>query len=211
MRIYRRTLGIGGSTTDAANFDAVGTFVRCLKSTYPFTLEVQGDGGIPLAVFDGFELGLQFEIPAQGKRFAVKNSTSASEATAAQEIIIAIHDGRIDDNRLVGTVNITGGIASKTYAPDLINTAAAVTATTGGVSCCTAATQIGTLLIQNLGAVAVYVGPTASLTTANGIQLDPSPGGGVAGGFIELQTAAAISVRTASSTSDVRVLRTQHS
>lgn len=209
MRIYRKTFAAG----ESANFDAVGNYFRCLASSAAFTCEVIAQDGSPEAVFDGFELGLQFRTEKSSVRVNVKNELRGV-ANAAQEIILAIHNGPIDDNRLVGTVNITGGILSKPLAADSYDLAGNFTATsaitTFGMGSLTT-TQACELIIQNLGTVDVYVSPNPAMTTANSLLLSAAPAGATVGGSINVKSGVPWYARTASGTADLRIVRTRFS
>jgi|GEM_PF-6837451 len=111
------------------------------------------------------------------------------------------------------TARLTGAVRPdiRSIAPGNIDVFGAQTIyTTVGAGLCPATTQIGKLLIQNTGTALVYVGPTASLTTANGIMLEPVPAGANAGGSVEIETSASMAAIVASGTGAVRVLRTKY-
>ncbi|MCG7867361.1 MAG: hypothetical protein JAY74_13475 [Candidatus Thiodiazotropha taylori] len=110
------------------------------------------------------ELGLGQKIKRGFDKLWLQNGSTA------QTITIKIGDDEIIDNRMVGTVDISGGIKF----------ASNPTVSHGAVSVTTTATLIqaknlsrATCLIQNLGTGAIYIGNSNAVTSANGIYVAP--------------------------------------
>lgn len=205
LTIFTKTF----AAAEAQTIMQLGTYIRCLAGAANFDCEPIAPDGQSLGIFSGFQLGLAFRTPRPFDRVRILNGSTA------QGIQIATSDDQIDDSRLVGTVAITGGIASKVYAPDLIDISNTFTVTsavtTFGIGSLTN-TQIGELMIQNLGLVDVFVGPFATVTAANGIKIPAAAATGTTqmGGMLVLQTSANIGGITSGGSSDVRVMRTRH-
>lgn len=169
----------------SVKINARGRFIRGMASDAPYM--VRFDGG-PLVQF---QTGIAFESPEFWAEVELFNSH-----TAAQPVEVAISDGFVDDNRLVGQVDISGGI----------RIAANRSASYGAVTVGTAAVQIraanenrGSLLVQNNGAAAVFVGADNAVTTGNGIQVGP-------GGSVSLTIAGAVWARSGAAGNSVRWL-----
>lgn len=73
-------------------------------------------------------------------------------------------------------------------------------------------TQVGELIIQNLGTVDVFVGPKGNVTTSNGIKIPAANGTGTTqmGGMLTLQAGFEIGAITSGGSADVRILRTKY-
>lgn len=160
MNVYTHTIPAGASVKIPTN----ARFIRGMASESNYRLRL--DGG-PLVEFG---TGIAYESPETFTEVELFN-----DSAAAQTIKVAIAKGYVDDNRLVGQVDISGGI----------RTAANRTAAHGAVSVGVAAVLVvaentarGNILVQNLGAADVYLGTSAGVTTANGILV--AAGGGVA-------------------------------
>lgn len=108
-------------------------------------------------------IGLRFDGPNFTKLRLLSSTT--------QTVSLYVGRGEVIDNRLVGNVDISGGI----------RLAGSLTTTYGAVTVGVAATLIkaanasrASIIVQNLGTVAIYVGPDAGITTANAIKVEPS-------------------------------------
>ncbi len=195
-------INVKSRTYTAAQADTWGvnaTFVRCLAGNASFRIEGFWKG-TKLLDFDGFQAGLSVgEILTEqavgeggvdlgGHKIAQFDSFIVTNGATPQTIVLAYGDGDVTDNRLVGTVNITGGILSKPIGADTFVAGGIKSAiiTTGktipGVA------QGATITLQNIGTGKISVAHK-STTAANGILLD-NPGVGVVGGAsIELSAA----------------------
>lgn len=159
------------------------------------TLSVKfGDNGIETP-YTGAGVGVNL-----GETFARLTliNTGASPIT----ITVAVAIGSVNDDRLnvSGTINVT----SSTAAP-VINVATTGAATNSVVSVTNAATQIvpsnsvrGSLLFRNQGAVYIFVGSSAAVTTANGVLVK-------AGEFFSSTTRGAVFGITAAGSSNVGI------
>jgi hypothetical protein len=110
-----------------------------------------------------FQTGLAYNSPVILDGVEIINPTAGSI-----DLTVALADGPIDDNRLVGQIDISGGIRlagnrSASYGAVIIGTSAA--------QIVAAAADRGTCLIQNLGANPIYIGSDNSVTTANGVEI----------------------------------------
>lgn len=118
----------------------------------------------------------------------------------AQTIEVVTSTGEIVDNRLslVGGTLPVYSLAPDSY--DFANTVATTTAIKtiglGGLG----STQVGTLIIQNLGPDDVYISPNPALTSANAIKLGLNQ-------TFDVYSACEWYARTASGTADLRVVR----
>lgn len=163
-----------------------GRYVRLLSASA--VVKVAADGG---SFFD-LELGIGVEMARQFSTLRIVSAT-------AQTVMLAVADVRVDDNRLVGNVDITGGLDTREVLPTTLSNAAVTVGTSAVV---VAASNINrrSALIVNSGAAVVYVGGLG-VTTANGI---PVP---ALGGAIDLSATAAIYAISGSAGNDVRVLQ----
>lgn len=177
---YRLVIPAGGSVP----IQRMGRFIRGLEGTAPY--RVQLDSG---AFFD-METGIG--VPAgEFKRFEVLNKT-ASEIT----IVLGVSNQQILDNRMVGNVNITGGIASS----------GALTMGGGVVAVGVAAVPVVAanalrkqVLFQNHGTVSVFIGG-AGVTLLDGIEVK-------AGGDFVLSVRTAIYAISTLAAQSVRFLQ----
>lgn len=177
---YTRTL--------AANVEQVidvspSTFVLCAAGDDTFTVRPDGQNPVDL------ELGLGIDYETDFTKIRIKSTT-------AQTVALYIGKGNIVDNRMVGRVDISGGIrlaANQTaaYGSDTVGTSAAQIRA--------ANTARGTLLIQNLSVNEIFIGTDSSVTTTNGIKV-------AAGGNIELTVTSAVYGISAVAGNDIRYL-----
>lgn len=134
-------------------------------------------------------VGIGGSLPEKFTRLIIESST-------LQEVQIGYSDTPIDDSRLNGSIQITGGIRS----------ASNRTATYGNHTAGTSAAQIvgvnlsrGRSLIQNLGPGDLYLGTDSSVTTSSGLKVS-------VGGSAEITFESAIyGIATAAGT-DVRFI-----
>ncbi|MEW8131482.1 MAG: hypothetical protein AB2758_20710 [Candidatus Thiodiazotropha endolucinida] len=163
---------------------AGATAVRCLEGEDSF--DIRPDDKNPVAM----ELGIGFTYKKPFNSLRIKNGATA------QTIKLAIGDGTIHDNRMVGQLNITGGIKS----------AANPTVSYGAVSVGSTATLIqaananrSSCLVQNLGAAPIYIGSDSSVTVSNGIEIP-------VGGSMEVKHIRTVYGICASGTQDTRYM-----
>ena len=178
---FTYTIAAGATVKIARQFK----HIRGLSGTAPYQVR------FPNAAPSAFETGLAYNAPQTIESVELINNGALSNT-----ITVALADGPIDDNRLVGQIDISGGIRN----------AGNRGASYGAVSVAATATLIraenlnrGTILVQNNGAVDLYVANDTSVTAANGIKV---PAGGSAS--VTLQTD--IYGIAASGTLDVRYL-----
>lgn len=193
MRVYSFTLAANAT----AQINAQGTFIRCLTAAATFDMVAKTVDGTSLGDFNGFQAGLAVTCPGQ---FAVVDITNG---TTGQTVAILIHDGPVDDNRLVGIVNITGGLDSKALLPGVATVPATVSIGTVADVIVAASTRRGTLVIQNMHATNdLYIGLTSAVTTANGIWIGPK-------GSMEVSAATGVWGVASGASTDVRVMQAE--
>lgn len=163
-----------------------GSYIRLLSASGP--LKVSADGGNK---FD-FELGIGVRFPERFRFLSIESATN-------QTVRLAVSDAGVDDSRLVGSVDITGGLDTKEVMPTNL-TAAAVTVGTSAVVVAAANVDRRSVLIVNNAANVIYVGP-AGVTTATGVPV------AAGGGALTLNTTAAIYAIAGSAGNNVRVLQ----
>ena len=151
------------------------TFVRCLNGNYSMKIEgfYQGE---KLIDFDGFSAGLDFTIPTGNGNAPYMDQVIVTNGATLQTIVLAMGDGGdVTDNRLIGSVNITGGLLSKSLGEDTSDGYNTVTVANGSATLIKAATsQGGRVIIQNRGAVEMAIGWDNTLTYAKGLVLLPT-------------------------------------
>lgn len=163
---------------------AGATAVRCLEGDDTFV--IRPDDKNPVAM----ELGIGFTYKKPFDSLRIKNGATA------QTVKLAIGDGIIHDNRMVGQLNITGGIKAAanpnvSYGNVSVgNTATLIQAANANRSSC---------LVQNLGAAPIYIGSTNSVTVSNGIEIP-------VGGSMEVKHTGTIYGICASGTQDTRYM-----
>lgn len=203
----------GGSV----NVDA--THVRCTQGNYPFEIRCYWESQLVFVASTmqaGLSVGPIYQRPAYTpntpdadanqpignthvyQRF---NRVEVVNGSVAQTIELFIGDGEVDDNRLVGTVNITGGILSRPIGADTVDSAGVTTLAASGAGTDTiikAATSQGVeILIQNLGSVPVLIAQSSTTVTGwttiagnatktGGTILEPVPAGANVGGSVAL-------------------------
>ena len=180
---------------------AQGSFIRGITGTAVYDVEAFDVDGNSLGLLKDFQTCLAVNFPRPFTKLHITSATS-------QSVAILIHDSYVDDNRLTGIVNITGGIDAKTVAPTVAVAPAAVSVlvTVTAIIAANASGKRGPVMIQNQGLYPVYVGLTSGVTAATGICLNASPGTGQSGGVIELPTNTGIWGIAVGGTCDVRVL-----
>lgn len=151
MKIFKRSLAPGAETV----ISHPGRFVRGIGGAKRYQIAVdQGQK-------TDFETGIAHEWPRQFTQLTVSNP-----ADTEQTIEVAIADGFVSDNRMVGRVDITGGIDSNILAPASIATGSASVTATGG-ELVPANDDRASLLIVPLGGK-IWVGGTG-VTVDTGI------------------------------------------
>tara|TARA_B100001094_G_C18044685_1_gene726774 strand:- start:203 stop:787 length:585 start_codon:yes stop_codon:yes gene_type:complete len=142
--------------------NAVGSVIRCTQGTDTFDIK-------PMADFSSFqkipfENGLSVTYEYEFTGVEVTNTSANS-----QTIRLYLGDGVIDDARLTGQIDITGGINTK---QDSGSTLAMTQANVTGSAASLISTGTGTRAV----AVApqdgdIYIGDSNSVTTANGFKV----------------------------------------
>ena len=156
MRIYNNTIAAGASVT----IHARGRFVRGISADSRYSIQIDGGAATP------FETGIAFETPAEFQQIRITNTAAASQA-----IEVAISERAVFDNRLVGNVDISGGIRAaanreSSYGNATIGAAAAVIVAANA--------SRGEVLVQNVHATnTLYIGTDNAVTVANGLKVGP--------------------------------------
>lgn len=163
----------------------VGNTIRGMAGDAPYTIRL--DDAPPTKL----QTGVAYTLPGGFTNVEVHNTHAAT-----QTIELVVAQGDVQDSRLVGNVDISGGIrlvsgVSASYG--------AVTVDTTAVLVAAANAQRSTLLIQNQGSANIAVGPDASVTTATGIVVAP-------GGSMSVTVGTAIYAISGSAGQDVRFL-----
>lgn len=130
--------------------------IQVIAGSARFWVQPDGRGTIPL------ELGLGQRIKRGFKTLRVVNGDTE------QRIALKISDGDVTDNRLVGQVDISGGLRQAANRTTSYGNAVVGLAASNVVA---ANTSRANVLIQNLGPGIVYHGTDSAVTTANGIQI----------------------------------------
>lgn len=152
---FKRTLTAG----QEISVDAIGGTFRCIAGDAIFFVKPDGSGKTEM------QAGIGFRSEEQAKIWWILNGPTA------QTIEFYIGDGDILDNRLVGNIAISGGLKS---AANAAATHAAV-ALLAGVAKVIKAANSGrsNIVVQNLGATAIYIGIDNGVSAANGIEVAP--------------------------------------
>ena len=183
LKTFSYTLAAG----EARRVSVRGRHVRGTAGDAPYNLRIGRDGA-PTK----FQTGIAFGGPGEFSELEIINDL----AGASQTIEILVSDGVTDDNRLVGQIDITGGIR---LAGNRTVDHGAVTVGTSAALVRAANDARNSILIQNLGADDIYIGDSG-VTTANGLLV------GKNGGTISFTAQTAIYGRSASAGNDVRYL-----
>lgn len=130
--------------------------IQVIAGSARFWVKPDGRGNIPL------ELGLGQTIKRGFKTLRVVNGDTE------QRIALKITDGDVTDNRLVGQVDISGGLRQAANRTTSYGNAVVGLAASNVVA---ANTSRANVLIQNLGPGIIYQGTDNAVTTANGIQI----------------------------------------
>lgn len=147
MKIYTFTLGAGEEINPALN----GDYIACTQAGDSFTLQPEDQDATE------FEAMWALRTPELFKRVRIYSAV-------AQTIKLMVGRGEFKDRRASGQL---AGASANNYG--------AVTVGTSAVLIAAADLERRSILIQNLGAAAIFVGSDNSVTTANGIKV---PAGG---------------------------------
>jgi hypothetical protein len=152
LNFFEYTLASG----ESARLAARGRLIRGVGADERYQIRLD-DGALT-----DFETGIAFESPQFFERVEIVNTAAAS-----QKIRIAIADGYVDDNRLVGQIDINGGIRqagnrSASYGAESVSTTA--------VEISAANPNRGNMLLQPQDGD-IFVGTDASVTVSNGIKV----------------------------------------
>lgn len=181
LSTYRYTIAAGDSVT----INQRARFFRGMASDSDYLVRM--DDSAPTK----FQTGIAFTSPERFNTLEVINNQAAT-----QTIEILIADGPVDDNRLVGQVDISGGIR---LAGNRSADYGAVTVGTAAVQIAPANTARGQILLQNLGSASVFVAPDNAVTAANGIEVS-------AGGSVNLTLQTAVFAIASAAGQDVRFI-----
>lgn len=200
-----------GAAIAAGSTQTLATHVRCTSGNGSFEIRCYDDADLVFysSTFQsGLSVGPIFDTREPGQRypdgFRRFNRVEIVNGSTAQTIELYMGDGEVTDNRLVGTVNITGGILSRPIGADTLDTSGVTTlAASGsgtGTAIKTATTQGVEILIQNLGTVPALITHAASISgwttmatpVTGGTILEPVPAGGNVGGSITLSGGIAV-------------------
>lgn len=181
MATYAYTLNPG----EVRRLAVRGRFVRGMSSDAPYMLRIGSEAPTR------FQTGIAFESPREFDQVELINSHAT-----AQRIEIVISDGFVDDNRLVGQVDISGGIRA---AGNRSATAGAMAVSTIAVEVAPPEPARAAMLIQNLGAANLFVGIDGTVSASTGIRVAP-------GGLASLTLQGAIWAVAEAGSLDVRYL-----
>ncbi len=172
------------------------TMIRCLTGNASFRIEGFWKGEKRLD-FDGFQAGLSIDKIASEESGNINvagtvaheqvqiDQLIVTNGSTAQTIALIVGDGDVSDNRLVGTVAITGGLNTTALSGTVVTQGFATSISTVG-STMTAATTNGIgVLFQNIGTTAIELF-LAGTTPGTGVILEPVPAGGNVGGTASL-------------------------
>lgn len=151
-------------------------YIRCTQGSAEFSLRAY-KGSTLVIDAKTFQAGLSI-----GPTADFFDRVEITNGSTAQTIEVYYGDSDVVDNRLVGNVNITGGIATKTGGDTVASetTVSFSSATTTQIWGLCSNPSLG--IIQNIGAADVYLA-TSAAKAPNGILL-PASSGGVPG-YIE--------------------------
>lgn len=178
MKTFAANLPAGGTITP----QIAGKYVRVTKAT----------GAVRVRTSQGVDLTLELGL---GVGFAEPFESLEIYSATAQQIELAVGFGQVDDNRLVGTVNLTGGL-STAEVRGATHTASAVTVGTSAVQLEAADANRKNLIIQAISGD-IFIGGANTVTVANGLKI-------AAGGSFETQGVGAVWAIAASAGVDVR-------
>jgi hypothetical protein len=163
-----------------------GNYVYCTQSSAAFNIYVNDSNKLILAAGLGVDYGIDFTA----------DSLRIENGAVAQSITLYMGQGKMIDNRLVGSISLSGGGLPFQAANNFNN---------GAVSVTTANTQLKALLtnrsrflVENLGPADIFVGVTG-VTTVNGFKVP-------ANSVFEHRSIGALFAVTSSGTADVRLL-----
>jgi hypothetical protein len=202
---------------ESRNFGVNATFVRCLAGNASFRLQGYWRGEL-LLDFDGMMAGLAVgEISRENSGIgdhdlAQFDTFTITNGATAQTITLIYGDGNVEDNRLVGTVNITGGILSKPLGADTFNSGANVSVTTGSSATVhTGVSQGALVVIQNIGPSDVMLSGNNTMALGGGALMlkAASTFNGTDGGSIELSAGVTWYGRAVSAATSLAVQSTK--
>lgn len=139
--------------------DALGATFQCTAGDDVFFVKPDGADKTEL------QAGIGFRSPEVSSKWWILNGSTA------QTIEFYIGDGQMIDNRLVGSIVLSGGIKSAANAGANHGAVALVATVAKEVKAANAARS--NIVVQNLGGTAIYAGVDNSVTTANGVEIGP--------------------------------------
>lgn len=143
------------------------TTVYCTMSTAAFTIAPDNRDVCDIEQGVGFRY-LQDDINKdQDETFTKLRLRSAT----TQNVVLYVGSGIIDDNRLIGNVDISGGIRIQAYSGMAIGEHAVGTTITTLVS--SAAGIRRKLTVKNIGSATVWLCSNSGQTPANGFPIEP--------------------------------------
>jgi hypothetical protein len=156
MKTFSYFLAAGSAVTAPRG----GQYVRGMSGDYPYQLRFD-DGEI-----SDFETGIGGRTRSPFVKVEIINSSAFD-----QTIRLLIADDTVDDNRLVGNVDISGGIKIAGATSTILTSAVPFS---NAVLVSAASSTRANCFMQNVGQNTVYLGPTAAVTGVDGIKLIPS-------------------------------------
>jgi hypothetical protein len=224
LRSISVTLAANGATQIPCN----ATHLRCTSSSATFAIECYWKDEL-VFVASQFGAGLAFG-PITRERF-VQDATSQggydtehvvqqfdairiTNGATAQTIEIYYGDGEVQDNRLVGTVNITGALKVSVMGTDTFDSAGTITvaaAAAGTDTIIKVATTDGCeVILQNIGAFPVVLSQSPTTMTGTlvadipGVVLEPVSGAGNVGGAVTFSGACIVRGKGVGGASNVK-------
>lgn len=175
------------------------TFLRVLTGNYSFRIEGYFKNE-KVVDFDGITAGLAVadfghEIISRNDPLYNPDNPSATKpqeidtliitnGSTAQTVAITVGDGKVDDNRLVGTVNITGGLNTSAISAAAVQQYVYSALSTVGTTVSLAVGNDMDTFVQNMGNIALEL--FVSGAKGKGIVLEPIPTGGNVGGAVSI-------------------------
>jgi len=141
-RVFDYTLAAGAIET----IHRTGTTLICLSADARF--DIAFDDG----PFTTFEKGLSYKAQVQFQKVRIRN-----QGTGAIKVELGFASGGISDSRL----SLSGAVASNIYGGDTVVSSGVVAANAAVTKVCDAVSTRSEVMVTNLGAKTVYLGPSA--------------------------------------------------
>jgi hypothetical protein len=178
---FKRVLGVGERWV----INTTGSKIAAISGAGNFDVEPQSQN--PL---NGFRIGLIVGFPPF-------DSVTITNGDTAQTLELLIGDGDIVDNRLVGQIDITGGI--KISANGGVAYGAVTALNTVATLVAAANLNRSSILVQNNGSFPAFIGSDNAVTNLNGLLLN-------AGGSTKLTFEASVYLYANGGNCDIRYL-----